>query len=314
MPPRRPRSPNGEQDECTVDDTKALACKGYALPEEEIRIPVEKTTVSSACGYVKFGNAGEAWLRKLFTGKTRYSAAVTTAIANVNRRVQKKLASKRKEMEAEVGGSEQNLLAAIAANRMELPVSDDEAENEGAKSNTAKARSAKRAKFHGGENSQSPFTADIKLDDQDMKLRLSGKDIWVVAEKAMVHKYIRLIREEMLNVKKSKEGAVDKKKKDPSIPTVKGKIWFSPSQSAYNVRYVRYEDGLGERSRKKTRKGLKVELHNADGDLLPDEVRKQNFLSRFQTACDIWNELDKSENKEPLVHTKFVKTTRSEDP
>ena len=123
--------------------------------------------------------------------------------------------------------------------------------------------------------------------------------------------------QEMLNVKK--KGAADLMKRNSemlirSLPRVKGKIWFSPSQSAYNVRYVCYEDGPGERSRKKTSKGLKVELHNADGDLLPDEVRKQNFLSRFQTACDIWNELDKSENKEPLVHTKFVKTTRSEDP
>ena len=304
MPPRRPRSPNGEQDECTVDDTHALACKGYALPEEEIRIPVENITVSSACGYVKFSNAGEAWLRKLFTGKTRYSAAVKTAIANVNGRVQSKLASKRKEMEAEVGGSEQNLLAAVAANRMELPVSDDEAKNEGAESNTAKARSAKRAKFHGGENSQSPFTADIKLDDQDMKLHQLGKVIWVFAEKAMVHKYIRLIRQEwqeMPNVKKLKEGAVDKKKRIPWIPSVKGKIWFSPSQKAYNVRYV---DGPGER--RETNKGLKVELHNEKGELLPDEVRKYNFISTFQTACDIWNELDKSKTKEPLVHTKFV--------
>ena len=96
-------------------------------------------------------------------------------------------------MEAEVGGSEQNLLAAVAANRVELPVSDDGAKNEGAESNTAKARSAKRAKFHGGKNSQPPFTADIKIDDQDMELHRSSKVIWVAAEKAMVHKYIRLI-------------------------------------------------------------------------------------------------------------------------
>ena len=87
--PRRPLSPNGEQDECTVDD--ALACKGYAWPEEEIGIPVEKITDSSACGYVKFSNAGEGWLRKLLTGKTRHNADVTTAIANVNVRVQRKL-------------------------------------------------------------------------------------------------------------------------------------------------------------------------------------------------------------------------------